>query len=184
MVAHLYHAADVARRDHIRLYGPCIADLALPELTRQFRLFDVVGARRAAAHIAFRNLEQLDAGDGAQQSPRFLGDALSVRQVASVVIGDADRFDRIRRRRKAQPVEKHRDIHGELGVLGGRFGVNLAGEQQRVVVDAGSAAGGVGDDGVHITRERLEIAARQISRLVLLRRCAVRASRSIPGSAV
>src|SRR5207245_1173412 len=65
-------------------------DLSLDELARDLRLQEIVDARAAAAEIAFAELDEPKSWDPTEQRARLLPDALTVRQMARVVVGDGD----------------------------------------------------------------------------------------------
>ncbi len=68
--------------------------LALPELLGGLGLEQVVDAGRAAAQLPLGGLDELEAGDRAQQVARLRAHALGVGQVAGVVVGDL-RLERV-----------------------------------------------------------------------------------------
>ena len=117
-------------------------------------LVEVVGAGAAAAEVGVGQLQQLDAGDGAQQVARFAADVLGLGEVAGVVVGDALRAavaGGLSRAGRAREEDGH--VHHPLaeGVRAGL--VRRAAQDEVVFVHGGAAAGGVGDDGVHVCRE-------------------------------
>ena len=79
MEVELSCAAWVGRRDYVGAGIQQVACLALAEVGGRLRLEQVVDTRRAAADRGFRaNLQQLYAGDRAQQLPRLIAYALRV----------------------------------------------------------------------------------------------------------
>ena len=66
-----------------------MTDLAIAELLRGCRFDEVVDAGAAAADLRLGDRPQLDTGNGAEQIARLLADALGVREVAGIVVGDA-----------------------------------------------------------------------------------------------
>ena len=81
--------------------------LALADLVRALRLDEVVDAGAAAALLAIRNVHHLQPGDAPQESARLAADALAVREVTGVVVGDARRDRMTRRPRRA---ERHQEL--------------------------------------------------------------------------
>ena len=108
--------------------------LARAELGGGLGLHEVVDAGRAAAQLPVGGLEQLELRDPAQQRARLRADALRVREVAGVVVGDAQRERMARRLRLVlgeqlgDVVDAGRERGGALGPLG------VVGEQVRVVL--------------------------------------------------
>jgi hypothetical protein len=86
----LLDAADIARGDGGRTGGADIADLALAQRLGEFRLQDVVGARRAAAGMGLGNLRDLESRR-LEQSARGTVQLLAMLHRAGGVIGDPHR---------------------------------------------------------------------------------------------
>ena len=95
-------AAGVGRGDDVGRGSQDRARLALSELAGGARLDEVVDPGRAAAHPGVLDLDQLDAGDRAQDRARLGGDPLGVVQVAGVLVDDPGRLDRRPRGRRAE----------------------------------------------------------------------------------
>ena len=96
---HLHQAARVGGDQQLGAGGErrCAA-LRSPSSRGRLGVEQVVDAGRAAADLRRRRSPQLQPGDAAQQRARLRADALGVRQVAGVVVGDGHR-QRVPRRR-------------------------------------------------------------------------------------
>ena len=125
-------------------------------------LLDVVGAGRAAAQLPLGRLDERDAGDRAQQRARRGAHALRVREVAGVVVGDlAGGRERRGASRRPERRQEHADVEHAGGEALGRRLLGPAAEEQPVLAHPRAAAGRVGDDGVDVGGEGLEVAAGQ-----------------------
>jgi len=87
---HLHPAARVGGDHELRARGQNRGGLALGELARRLGVEQVVRASAPAADFGLGQLSQLDAGDAAQEPAGLVADALCVRQVARVLVGDRD----------------------------------------------------------------------------------------------
>src|SRR5262245_24854697 len=87
--ANLENAAGVRRHHHVRADLEDVLDLPPLEALRHLRLGEVVTARAAATHVRLGKLDELIADDGFQEFAWLLRDALRVREVAGVVVGDS-----------------------------------------------------------------------------------------------
>ena len=81
-------AAGVRTRQQIGRDPLDVVDFARTDFMRRLRLEEVVGSRTPAALIAVGNLQQLELRNRSQQFPGLGTDALRVREVACVVVGD------------------------------------------------------------------------------------------------
>src|SRR6202022_4199059 len=125
----LERAAGVGGRDQVRPRRKHVVRLAGADLVGARGLDQVVDARTAAALVALGDLQELEAGNAAQERPRLLANALRVREVAGIVVRHPQR-DRVTGRRRADPGEKLRDVpdlRGKRGRPGGP--VRIAGKQ-------------------------------------------------------
>lgn len=137
---------------------------ALAEPVCHVGLFQVVDAGRPAAYIAFRHFEQRQVGDALEQLARRLGDALRVRRVTGIVIGQLERLRQRRWRLQSQLGQEHAHV---FHLPGERFGLALRGmvlKKQPVLFDPRPAARRVGHDGIHILRRDSKIVERQLPR--------------------
>ena len=117
--ANLRHAAEIAGRDHIRAYGLDVLDFPRAQLRRQFGLQDVVSSGGTAAQMAFRNVDDREAGP-LQQRLWFLSDLLAMLHRACRVVGNADGAPTFRRA-KIGGRDKLGDIAREISNLCGAF---------------------------------------------------------------
>src|SRR3972149_4074839 len=85
----LEHAAGVGGGDDVAAGGEDVVHLVVEEAARHLGLGEVVDAGRAAAAVGRVHLDELEAGDGAEELPRGLADTLGVDEVAGVLVGDA-----------------------------------------------------------------------------------------------
>ena len=67
-----------------------VPDLTDEELFRLLGLGDVIDAGAPAAPVGFGELDEFEARDELQEVARLLGDLLAMRQVAGVVVSDAE----------------------------------------------------------------------------------------------
>ena len=126
---------------------------------------DVIDSRGAAADFRVRQFHKIEIGDGAQQRARSFADFLSVKEVAGILISDAQ-GKRLQLGGETEGGEKFGDV-ASLCREGARLFVLGFFRRKEVVVflEGGAATGGVGDDGVEIFgMERSEIFAREIAR--------------------
>ena len=84
----LHQAARVGGDQHLGPGRDDVGGLAVAQLAGRLGVDDVVDARRAAAQLGLGDLLQRQAGDRLEQPPRLGADALGVREVAGVVVGD------------------------------------------------------------------------------------------------
>ena len=128
--------------------------LARAELRRGLRLDEVVDAGRAAAQLPLGRLEQLEAGDRAQQARGCCAHLLGVGEVAGVVVGDAQRQ---RMARRALVVLGEELVHVARSwprrPPPGRPSPGRR-QQVRVVLHARAAAGHVDHDRLEAPRRR------------------------------
>ena len=139
-----------------------VGRLARAELGRGLRLHEVVDAGRAAAQLPVGGLEQLEPGDRRAAASRgWRADALGVRQVAGVVVGDAERAAGARGACgscAASSSWTSRTLAAERRrALGPR---RVVGQQVRVVLHRRAAAGDVDRDDVERPRRRRSSRAR------------------------
>ncbi len=141
-----------ARRHHC-------SGLLLAERGGDLRLIEVISAGAAATDLSIRQLAKFHAGNAAQQLARLPADALRMREVAGIVIGDlAWKPSAGRRLAQAEPLEKHAHIEHALAERFRARLVRRAREHEVILVHGGAAAGGIGEDGLHIERESVEVA--------------------------
>lgn len=107
--AELDHAAGICGDDGARLGLRDGIHFLREELERGFRLRDVVDPRGAAAEIGERHLDELDAGDGANQLARSFADFLAMREMTRILVRDAQR-DFAERRSEAEFGEEFGDV--------------------------------------------------------------------------
>ena len=124
-------------------------------------LVDVVSARAATAEVCVGEFAQLDAGNGAQKCARFTKDVLRVRQMAGVLIGDPHGAGPLGSSRRPRRARKTLTSSTRLRKASARASSGRAAQHQMVFVHRRAAAGGVGDDGVHVIGEGVEIAPRK-----------------------
>ena len=91
MLADLQAAADVGRRHPVGAGGGEVGGLDLAQVGGFRGLDQVVDAGAAAADARLHRFAQLDVGDGGQQGPGLIADALAVEHVAGIVIGQLQR---------------------------------------------------------------------------------------------
>ncbi len=84
-------AADVSERHQLAIAFQNRPGFPLTELIGNLRLIQVVRSSRAAAQVTVGQRHQLNSRDPPQQLSRWVGDSLGVRQVAGVVVSDANR---------------------------------------------------------------------------------------------
>src|SRR5467141_3818787 len=82
-------APGVVRDDAVDAGRIDIRELALEHPVRDLRVFEAERTAESAAHRRLRHLDQLDAGDLAEQRARILMDAEDVRRLTRVVVGSA-----------------------------------------------------------------------------------------------
>lgn len=137
----LGRAAGISRRDCVSAGTQQVACLACAEVGGRLRVEQVVDARGAAANLGFgANLQQLYAGDRPQQLAWLIANALSVGEMAGVVIGHAalKPVPRRPRRDRGQHLGDILDPRGEgAGFLGAK--------ELPVLLHRRAAAGGVYD---------------------------------------
>src|SRR5439155_14002503 len=75
---------------HVRSDGGDSGDLLPLQLRRDRGMCEVVSARAAAAPLGIGDRDEIDPLERAEELPRLLADALTVRQVAGVLIHDAE----------------------------------------------------------------------------------------------
>lgn len=155
----LGETADVAHGDEVGGGGRDVVGLQGAEGGGGFGFVDVVGAGAAAAGIAVGDFAESDVRDLAEEGARGAADALGVAEVAGVVVGDAERAGWGWDGREAETEEEGGDVFDFGGEGGGGGFFRAAFEDERVFVEAGAAAGGIGEDGVDVVWEGLEIAA-------------------------
>ena len=94
--AHLQQASGIGRDHRVRRNRHDVGDLAPAQFGTGVGLHHVVDPRRTAAELGFRDLGQFQAG-WCQHRPRLNPDALAMRQMAGVVVGDPG-LERVPRR--------------------------------------------------------------------------------------
>lgn len=144
-----------------------MTDLTVAEAAGHGRFGEGIAAGAAAAEVGFGQFDITIARSGANEAAGSLGDALGMREVAGVVAGDAVGAGEVLAEagklfRKAgsggQPLGEIADALSEGVGSAGIIGV--AGEEGAVVLEGGTAAGGINDDGVEFgDRERFEVVA-------------------------
>ena len=85
----LHEATRISRRDEIGGRRQQRVNLSRKDLLRHQRLGEVVGSRGAAARAGISVLDQLQAGNASQETPRGLFHALAMDQVAGIVVTHA-----------------------------------------------------------------------------------------------
>ncbi len=142
----LRDAADVAGSDDGRARARDMTDLAIAQALRELGLKNVVGTRRAAAEMPFRDLRELVAGRR-EQRPRRPLDFLAVLHRAGGVIGDGQIARACYCGRQAELGQQLRDVAG-LGAHGGRFCRELRVVAKHVaeILDVRAATRRVGHD--------------------------------------
>ena len=103
-------ATDVAASDNGGAAGNDGAGFFLAESCGYLGLVEVVGASAAATKVGIGELNDFGAGDGAEQRAGFGAYALSISEVAGVVISDAV-WDVCGRRRLAQAEAGEENTH-------------------------------------------------------------------------
>ena len=94
----LEDAPRVTAHDDIRPRREDACDLLALELGRDLGMREVVHARAATTTFRIGDLDERHAKGRAQQRARLLADLLPVREVAGVLIHDAQRTRRLQRR--------------------------------------------------------------------------------------
>ena len=155
------------RRSPRRRWRAGSSALRAPSFAGGLGLEQVVDAGRAAAQLPLGGLEQLQAGDAAQQLARLRAHPLGVGEVAGVVVGDAQRRSDARTACgscSASSSWTSRDLGRER--LRALAPLGVVGQQVAVVLHRRAAAGDVGHDRVEalVGGDRR---ARQPERLVL-----------------
>ena len=87
-VKDLQKAAGIAGGDDRSAGGFDVAELAIEEIARHFRLDQIVDAGATAAPCAFRQFDKFEIGDGPEHGARLGGDFLAVAEVTRLVVGD------------------------------------------------------------------------------------------------
>jgi hypothetical protein len=162
----LHQAADVAACQDLGAGGEEGARLLLAEPRRDLRVLEVVDPRRAAAQLPVGRLDEggADCGEEAAWGGPL---ALSVRQVAGVVVGD-DGTRLEPRPPHTEPVEERGDVAHARGKAARPLLLGAAGEQLRIGAHAGAAARRGAQDRVDVVGEGGEIAAGERERQVVL----------------
>ena len=147
----LGETADISGGDKVWLRGKDGFSLLFPEGFRDFGLVDVVGAGGTATEVGVRSFDHGDSGDTAEERAGLRGDALRIRKVACVLIGDrSGSFTAWKRFEIAQLVKESRHIHDPMPKGLCPFLPFRPFEDEVVFVESGTASGGVGDDGVNV----------------------------------
>src|SRR5215211_4754503 len=128
---------------------------------------EAVNTRAAAAEVGFGHLDQPQAGDRSQYFPRRRLDALRVRQVAGLLIGDR-LLDPPGWRRPITRREIFRDVLYSVRELARTIGPGrIVREQVAVVLERRAAAGGVDDHRLDLQPlEGRDVAAHQRAAVV------------------
>src|SRR5262245_4570264 len=82
----LQRAPRIAGRNHIRGKRCDVSRFPCSELSCRVWLHEIVDARASTANLRFKGGEEFDAGNGLEERARFGAHALSMRQMAGVVI--------------------------------------------------------------------------------------------------
>ncbi len=102
----LQRAARIGRGDHVRRERGDVACFTRPQLSGGLWLDQVIDSGAPTADLGFGRCQQLDAGNRLQERARLRPDALAVRQMAGVVVGDGRRRGDGRRVHQADCVEE------------------------------------------------------------------------------
>src|SRR5262249_59373947 len=105
MLLDLQRAARIGGNEQVGPDLEQILDFAGADLVGAFGLDQVVDARTPAALLAVGNLHQFDSRNPAKQPPRLGPDALSVCQMAGIVVSGAS-FDGMAERGRRKAGEK------------------------------------------------------------------------------
>jgi hypothetical protein len=141
--------------------GGEVGQFAGEELGGLLRLGDVIDAGAAAAPGGLRKFRQSEAGDEFEELAGLAADFLAVAKVAGFVIGDGG-FATTGRGGAAVDLNQELVDVPDLGIPGvGAGGVGgVTGKEVAVFFEMGTAAAGVGDDGVEFLHgEEIELAA-------------------------
>lgn len=101
----LSRATRVGRSHDVDVEAIDALGFGAPERRRRLWLREVVDASGATTGVAVGHLEQGELRDGAQEPPRLGSNALAVREVAGVVVGDPKR-ERVPGRPRRELVEQ------------------------------------------------------------------------------
>ena len=144
-------AADIGRRDDVRVVSDQRSGLALLEFGRHVRLQQAVGARRPAAKVLIRDGDELVAG-GRQDLLHQAREALAVLQRAGRVPGHGPDFPAVDRvLLEVEPGEHFGDVPHLVREPRRR----LVAKHPPVVLEGHTAAAGRGDDHVHVVHGKL-----------------------------
>src|SRR5204863_8895274 len=109
---------------------------------------EIITAGAAATHVGLGKLDEVFAGDGVDEFARLFGDALGVREVTGVVVGD---FAIVGRGLTSAATNEIRsDDFGDVLDLRAEGFAAVIAEQVTIFFEGGAAAGGVDHDGVHV----------------------------------
>ncbi len=133
--AKLQDATGIRSDDHL---GVCLLHAVHflgEQFQRRFRLRHVIDAGRAAALVGQRHFHEFHSRDSANQFARGFADFLSVRQMARILISDAQR-NGPQRRGEADFRQKFGDVSHFAGELHGlRVGRIVVREKMRVFLE-------------------------------------------------
>ena len=156
----LHHAAGVRRGDDAGLRAGHIPHLLLQKPPRHLGLGQVVDTAATAAAVGVSHLDELEAGDSLQDGARLDAGALGVGEVARVLIGHAP-IHASHLRVEGQGDQELTDVLDEGGERGGLLGVvRVVFEELAILLQRRAAAGGVGQNSLHIQGEEdVDVAA-------------------------
>lgn len=120
--AKLEDAAGIGGDDNAGVRGFRILHFCGEELHGSGCFGDIVNAGRAAALIGELHFDEFDSRDGADKLARRFTDFLAVKQMAGILIGDAE-FHFTKRRDEAKLSEKFRGVADAGRKFGGAFGI-------------------------------------------------------------
>ncbi len=165
--AELEQAAGVGGDDDFGFYAGDVFHFVVEQLERCFGFCDVVNAGGAATDVGVREFDEFEAGYLFQKIARGVADLLSVKQMAGILISDAEieGLERAQRRGESKRCEIFSNISHFGFERGGlrKFGFAFV-EEVVVFLERGAAAGGVGDDRIEfVARESDEIFAGEVA---------------------
>lgn len=162
--AKLQQAAEVGSDDGLRASGLGVVHFFREQFEGCVCLRDVEDSGGAAADFRVRQFHKMEIGNGAQERARSFANFLAVKEMAGILVGDAD-WKRFQSCGEAESGEEFSDVAS----LGGKFAclavlfLALRGEMM-VFLERGAAAGGVGDDGVEVFAKKYgEILSREFA---------------------
>ena len=155
-----------------RAGGLNVGHFPVAEPAGHCRLREIVAAGTATAGVGVWQLDKDQTGDLPQQLPGGLANALPVRQVAGVVVGDA----LVQLSWRGHHGQRNKELR-YVAHLGAKRPCPLriqriVGQERAVFLQHGAAAGGIGDDGTQLGRKRIDVPARARERCSAVRRYA------------